>query len=95
MNKEAFLEEVYLCKRKVLETTHPVELKQLIMHFFLFTKMNHCKNYMDQALEDELCLLYYSIESIEDFSDHSVRSYLFQICIDRALLLFDEIIKNC
>ncbi|MBX5438661.1 MAG: hypothetical protein IRZ29_03865, partial [Thermoflavifilum sp.] len=61
---------------------------------FLVAEAESLKKAIDKKLLDDLCAVYYSIEAIELFSQPLVKNHLFKICIDRTLMIFEEMMQR-
>ncbi|SFV34695.1 hypothetical protein SAMN05660895_2067 [Thermoflavifilum thermophilum] len=95
MSTHDFKEKLMQWRSKAQQAKHPFELKQQLMHFFSVADDKFIIAKIDKKLLDDLCAVYYSIQSIEAFPDSHVREYLFRICIDRTLIIFEEMVQHC
>ncbi|QOR76000.1 MAG: hypothetical protein IMW88_12005 [Thermoflavifilum sp.] len=94
MSIQAFRERLVECRQKVRDVKHPYELRQLLMHFFAVADAHAIREMIDKKLFDDLCSVYYSLEAAELFSEPHVKAHLCNICIDRTLIIFEEMIQQ-
>lgn len=95
MSTHEFREKLMEWRSKMMEVKNSFELKQQLMHFFSVVDVEFINEKIDKKLFDDLCAVYYSIQSVEAFPDAHVMEYLFRICIDRTLIIFEEMIQQC